>query len=204
MSDASEESPLPEGSDDPSQGGETAPAPSLPPSQPGRISYRLDWNEYWRARELCWRAATGTLFLRLVPATGLVGLLIAVGLVMTGIAPRLAPIFVVFGISFLSTRFFRMRSARRAFRQRASGVEVTIEWDDEGLRTTEGSAEETRLRWEDARIVLLTSAGFLIEPRRGGGTWLPFSGFESPDEVDRFESEVRRRQLPLLDRSTVG
>ncbi len=170
----------------------------------GRVSYQLDWNEYWRARELCWRAATGTLFLRLVPATGLVGIVTGVVLVTLGIAPQFALFFWVFGIIFLSTRFFRYRTVRKQFRKRPAGTEVLIEWGAEGLHTVEGSGTETRIRWEDARIVLLTSAGFLLEARHGGGTWLPFSGFEGPEAIDRFEAEVRARQIPILDRSTVG
>ena len=72
------------------------------PAGGGVVRYELTWEEFWRAREICWRAATGRLFLRLVPLTGLVSILTGAVLVALEGFADLAPIFWLFGAAFLS------------------------------------------------------------------------------------------------------
>jgi hypothetical protein len=169
----------------------------------GVVRYELTWEEFWRAREVCWRAATGRLFLRLVPLTGLISILTGVVLLGLGGLADLAPIFWLFGAAFLSTRLARRRSARREWRGRPHGA-VAVEWDEQGLSVTEGDRPRREIPWDQVRVVLLTSEGFLAEGAAGPGIWLPFSGFARREEIDRFEADVRARRAPFLDRSKVG
>lgn len=173
------------------------------PSATGVVRYEMTWEEFWRAREICWRAATGRLFLRLVPLTGLAAILAGLVLLFLDGLADLAPIFWLFGAAFLSTRLARRRSARGAWRRRPHGA-VVVEWDEKGLTATEGDGPRREIPWEEVRVVLLTSEGFLVEGAGGPGVWLPFSGFARPEEVDRFEAEAKSRKSPWLDRSKVG
>ena len=181
-----------------------APAPPPPPASKGRVRYTLDWPEYWRASEICWRAATGKLFLRLVPASGWLGMITGGVMVALDQKAELAPFFFLFGLAFISSRLFRLRTAKKSFRQRPSVTEMTVEWGPGGITITEGEKESNTIPWEGVRVVLATSAGFLVEPRRHPSLWLPFSGFEAPDGPDVFETEVRAREISWLNRSAVG
>jgi len=173
------------------------------PPAGGVVRYELTWEEFWRAREVCWRAATGRLFLRLVPLTGLVAILTGVVLIFLEGLADLAPVFWLFGAAFLSTRLARRRSARREWRRHPHGP-VVVEWDEAGIVSVEGDGTRRELPWGEVRVVLLTSEGFLAEGGSGAGIWLPFSGFARREEIDRFEAEVRARNAPILDRSPVG
>ena len=185
--------------------------PDLPPDDPadagafaGTVRYPLDWAEYWRAREICWRAVTGTLFLRLVPSAGVIGLITALVLLGLGIAAELAPFFILFSLGFLSTGLFRRRAARREFRRLADVGEVEVEWGSERVRICEGPREPRSFAWSEVRVVLLTAAGFHVQPRRDRGVWVPYSGFEHPADADRFEECVRANEVSILDRRSVG
>jgi hypothetical protein len=173
------------------------------PDSSGVVRYEMDWEEYWRAREVCWRAATGRLFLRLVPLTGLVAILTGGVLVALEGPADLAPAFWLFGAAFLSTRLVRRAGARREWRRRPHGA-VVVEWGAAGLSVVEGGGERRELPWDRVRVLLLTSEGFLAEGAGDAGVWLPFSGFARREEVDRFEAAARARGTPILDRSGVG
>ncbi len=168
------------------------------------VRYQLTWPEYWRSHEICWRAATGRLFLRLVPATGLIAILTGFVLVFIDGPADFAPYFWVFGAAFLGTKAARWHGARRNYRRRADGAVVEVAWDEAGISISEGETPTRSVPWESARVALLTSEGFLIEMKEGAGIWLPFSGFTKAEEIDGFEAEIRERSIPILNRSTVG
>ncbi len=178
------------------------------------IHYRLDWHEYWRAHEICWRAATGPLFLVLVPLTGWVALLTGFVMVILNISADLAPLFWLFGVVFLSTKLFRRCSARRAFSRRGGIDEVSILCEEDGILVHLGERPPIVSLWSHYRFVLVTSEGFYLEGRDRGdrsraasrttSIWLPYSGFSEQGEIDRFEAEIQRRNLSIVDRSSVG
>jgi hypothetical protein len=169
----------------------------------GRVIYLLDAREFWRARELCWRALTGRLFLTLGPAGGLVALLTAVVMLGLGIRAELAPYFLLLGLGFLSTRRLRRRATRRAFRRLGGERAIEVHWGEGGLRIREGE-EWREVPREAIEAVLITCGGYLIEPRGQRGVWLPYSGFAGVAEVDRFEAMVRAVGARVLDRRRVG